>query len=104
MPKLITRCYEFSGLSTVLLYSEQEMAEALQLTRPELRAAIARGEVRYHSHPSANVQGEYQFTAECYADNLLMQTCRRAGGHVWLWMRAGRAVCANCPAEKYIRD
>ena len=101
MPQLVTQRYELSGWCTVLLYSEQAMAEALALTRPELRAAIARGDVCYHSHPSANVLREYQFSAECYADNLAMQTCRMAGGHEWLWVRAGRRVCARCPAERY---
>ena len=35
MPELVTQRYELSGWSTVLLYSEQEMADALALTRKE---------------------------------------------------------------------
>jgi len=108
MPQKITQNYELSGWRTVLIFSEQEMADVLRLSRAELRQAITAGHLCYHAHPSSNALREYQFTPDAYDRNVKMWSCIQRGGHHFEFHhyydeRLEKAVyrCRQCPAEKY---
>jgi len=70
MPDKVTQKYHFGGWQEVLIYSEQEMADALGISRNELRRAIADGLLSYHAHPKSNALREYQFNQISYDNNL----------------------------------
>ena len=69
MPKYITRNYRLFGLAIVKIYSQAEMATALDITVLQLIAAIEQGRLCYHAHPLAT-GGEYEFNQIAYDDNV----------------------------------
>ena len=69
MPKDITRNYRLFGLATVKIYSQAEMAAALDLTVLQLIAAIEQGSLCYHAHPLAT-GSEYEFNQIAYDRNI----------------------------------
>jgi len=111
MPEIVTQHYAFSGWHTQLIWSEQEMADALGLTRAELRRALYDGRLVYHAHPTSNALYEYQFHEQAYVENLARWLCLQTGGHRWRWdhyytlpdeaQQKSCWRCATCPAEKY---
>lgn len=83
MPKSIRQFYEFSGMVTQDIYSEQEMADALEMSVKELRSRLDSKEygprpnddlvgLTFHAHPFANGgrNGEFQFHRDSYVGNL----------------------------------
>ena len=108
MRQIITQQYRLTGWSSVLIYSEQEMADALNLSCDELRQAIRKGLLGYHAHPLSNAMREYQFTKGAFDQNIAMWQCIKNGGHHFEFdhyydERQGKAMyrCQNCPAEKW---
>ena len=109
MPEIITQKYFFGGWKSVVIYSEQEMADALGLTHAGLHTAIEAGKLCYHAHPSSNALREYQFNQGAYNDNLDRWSClRKYGAHQFEFdhyydKRLGKAVykCRFCPAERF---
>lgn len=107
MPIIIKQNYFFTGPIVVNIYTEQEMADALGVSRDDLRAAIGRGQLSYHAHPLAT-GGEYQFLRQSYVDNQAKWKCLQDGGHHFEFdhyydKKAGLVAwkCRDCPAEKY---
>lgn len=110
MPERIVQQYHFGGWAEVLIYSEQEMADALGIGRKQLRDALegrARLGLRYHAHPSSGALNEYQFTQEVYDYNKQVFTCAITAGHKFDLDHfydelKSLAVykCRNCPAER----
>ena len=106
MPDKITQHYVFTGWSTVTIYSEAEMAQALGVSRAELRSAITSGELCYHAHPTSNALREYQFNESAYRSNVARWQCLQSGGHRWQPKnnyKPGHThwICLKCWAEKY---
>lgn len=82
MPKEMTISYVMSGLVTQDIYSEKEMADALDISVQELRAALDPSEYgprkerlgySYHIHPRANggVNSEFLFNRTSYTRNIV---------------------------------
>lgn len=69
MPEWVTQHYRLSGSCSQYIWSEQEMAEALEISVEELVTAIGRGEYGYHAHPLAT-KGGYEFNDIAYNSNL----------------------------------
>ncbi len=108
MPHKITQHYKLTGWETVVIYSEQEMADALNLTCAQLRNEIEHGNLGYHAHPSSNALREYQFLTSTYLENQLWWGCLQAGGHSYkfsqyydLPKKLGIHICRDCGREKY---
>lgn len=104
MPEQITQYYKLTGWETVVIYSEQEMADVLDLTCAQLRHELARGTLSYHAHPSATENQEYQFLLSTYQSNLREWECIQAGGHFYNWKHYAhvrKLVCTECGKEKY---
>ena len=86
------------------------MANALQLSKAELRKAIESGKygLSYHSHPSSTYNKEYEFLLSSFADNILIWKCIKSGGHYLVFEKyydseEKKAVyrCKNCTYRKY---
>ncbi len=104
MPEQITVCYELTGQETVVIYSEQEMADVLDLTCAQLRRELAIGSLSYHAHPSATENKEYQFLQSTCLDNFNWWECIQAGGHFYGWKHYAhvrKLICTECGKEKY---
>lgn len=108
MPHVITQFYRLTGYESVLIYSEQEMADALGVSRSHLRSAISKGYLLYHAHPNSNALKEYQFTAKTYEENQQRFACIQGGGHFFEFdhyydelLKKACYRCRNCPAERY---
>jgi hypothetical protein len=110
MPHETTQYYTLSGWQTVTLYTESEMAEALDLSISELRDALEGGKygLSYHSHPLATYNREYEFLRSSYEKNIEIWNCIKAGGHFLEFSRyydekQGKKVftCKQCGYEKY---
>lgn len=92
MPKSVTQFYQMSGMVTQDIYSEQEMADALEMSVKELRSRLDHTEYgprpnddlpgfSFHAHPYANGgrNGEFQFNQGAYVGNLW-----RMNAYKWL--------------------
>ena len=96
--------YKLTGRKTGLIYSEQEMADALGLTQAQLRHELVSGNLSYHAHPSAIENREYQFLSDTYESNLKEWECIQSGGHYysWSWYAEYRKlICTDCGKERY---
>lgn len=103
----VNQFYQMSGWVNVLIVTEDEMAEAMGISVPELHEAIHNNGIPYHAYPLAT-GGKYQFLPEQLESNVARWKCIQNGGHEWEldhfydeW--GGKAVyeCVNCPANKY---
>jgi len=108
MPHKSTVKFEFSGWKTVTLHTEQEMADALQLSCKDLRKAISIGQISYSAHPLATHNKEYEFSHGSYQENIQKWACLQAGGHHFVWdkflddtERKSKYKCSGCPATRY---
>ena len=108
MPELITQNYYFGGWTEVLVYSEQDMADALGITVKELLDALKNGKLSCHAFPQSNALRQYQFNQSSFDDNILCWNCLKNGGHHfefdhWYDHRINKATykCTDCPREKY---
>lgn len=88
MPKEMTLHYAMSGFVTQDIYSEEEMAAALEISVQELRATLDPTEYgprkerlgySFHIHPRANggVNSEFLFNRTSYTHNLQVFHLRR---------------------------
>jgi hypothetical protein len=106
MPELKTSYYVLTGPATVLIYTEQEMAQALSISVSELHHAIERGFLSYHAHPQATGEG-YWFNESSYTGNISRYQCLVSGGHFWRWdhfydkQLAKSVYVCPCGAEKF---
>ncbi len=69
MPEDKIKFYRLIGWARVKIYSQAEMADALDLTVLQLIAAIEQGRLCYHAHPLAT-GGEYEFNQIAYDRNI----------------------------------
>ncbi len=84
MPEIVTQHYALTGWAAVTLYSEQEMADALGLTRSELRAQIERGiGLAFHGNPRNTHNRQYTFLPDIYEQNIRVWECVQSGGHYY---------------------
>lgn len=83
MPHKATQNYQLTGWASVTLYSEQEMADALKISREKLREAIQSGKygISYHGNPLNTFNREYTFLPSIYFDNIKRWECVQHGGH-----------------------
>lgn len=88
MAKNETHYYVFGGWVTQRLYDENDMAEALNITRDQLIGTLSFGReggevidglgLSYHAHPLATGDG-YRFHVDAYMDNLFRKALWDAG-------------------------
>lgn len=109
MPHKATQNYVMTGWSTVTLYSEQEMADALKITTAKLRRHITEGKIglSFHGNPLNTFNKEYTFLKSIYNDNQKRWKCVQNGGHFLKFAgyldqhsRKAKYKC-RCGYEKY---
>lgn len=108
MPQEFDMDYHFGGPQKVLLYTEQEMALGLGLTRKKLVEKMEAGVgLVYHAHPASS--GQYLFTEEAYQRNIRLWACLTSddGHHMQFDRYYDRTQnkevyrCLKCGAESY---
>lgn len=102
MPEMKTSFYELFGPATVKIYSQAEMAAALDLTETRLIGALGQGVgLCYHAHPDATGEG-YWFNKKAYQANIKVWACYRGGGHQmkpdkkYNYLPRGAETCRCC--------
>ena len=108
MPNIISQFYKFTGWTNVEIYSQQEMADVLNLSLTELYHALEHGHLAYHAHPLSNNLNEYQFTPKIYQENQQRWACIQSGGHHFEFdhyydnhLKKAVYKCQTCPADRY---
>jgi hypothetical protein len=104
MPHETTQYYTLSGWQTVTLYTESEMAEALDLSISELRDALEGGKygLSYHSHPLATYNREYEFLRSSYEKNIEIWNCIKAGGHFLEFSRYSQDIMMKSRERRFL--
>lgn len=111
MPEQVTQNYTLSGWQTVTLYTEQEMADALEITRAALREHLTAGRIglAYHGNPLNTHNREYTFLPSTYLHNQARWKCvTEAGGHYFEFVNfldsartRAKYQCHLCGVEAY---
>lgn len=83
MPDEVTQKYFFGGFKKVKVYTEQEMAVAMGMSKSQLRPVIESGifGISYHGNPLNTYNREYTFLEGTYLDNIKKWECVQSGGH-----------------------
>lgn len=96
-----------SGSLYYPLLSEEEEAERLNITIPDLLLGIRFFKLSYSVHEKASGSG-FQFTEYMTQYNLELLNCSRSGGHFFElqgFRDEGQTIgiykCRLCPAKKY---
>ncbi len=102
MPEVKYRNYRLAGPARVKIYSQHEMATALNLTETRLIGALGQGiGLCYHAHPDATGEG-YWFNKTAYQANIKVWICYRDGGHQmksnakYNYLPRGADTCQRC--------
>jgi hypothetical protein len=118
MPEKITQNYVFGGWATQLIWSEQEMADALGISVRELRARLDWTEygdgnhyedigLSFHAHPFSNAPRQFQFHEQSYLENIKVWSCVEERGHFFEdnpkydYLPKGAVTCTNCGYTRY---